>query len=632
LYRKVENVPRGTIELLKMKHFDIIVIGGGHAGIEAAQIASQFGLSIGLITIPGIPLGSAPCNPSVGGVGKGQVVRELDALGGIMGILADKAGIQFRTLNESKGFAVQSSRVQIDKEAYAIAAEELIASIDNITVVREKVQSIQKNNELFEVTGENTYTSHKLIMTVGTFLNGKLHTGSEQSFGGRVDCEPSKGLQDLFQAIKTRPQRFKTGTPPRIDKATIDYSKLEEQPSDISVRNFHCMHEPFNRHISQASCWLAHTNAETMEVIRENKEKSPMFNGQIKGIGARYCPSIEDKAFRYPDKNVHHVFIEPEGLNLDTMYPSGISSSLPKEIQTEYVRSIVGLEKAEIKVYGYAVEYDVIDTTDLKITLEHTQISNLYFAGQVNGTSGYEEAAGQGYIAGVNAALAFLGLNPLILSRHDTYIGVMIEDLTSNTRDEPYRLFTARSENRLYIREDNSILRVYPYRTSLHLNHAIDRYQREFVSNFDELMNFCDQTMISEKSELMERFSREGELQKLSRRMSVTEILKQAWLNPVSTLEELLSHYGIVLSYDLVRTVAISKKYEGYIKRSEDQFHKLKKMDSMSINWQEISESNNISFECKQRIKRIRPETFGQLKLIEGIRPATLAVVAAKAL
>ncbi|MCM2350271.1 MAG: tRNA uridine-5-carboxymethylaminomethyl(34) synthesis enzyme MnmG [Bacteriovoracaceae bacterium] len=615
-----------------MKNFDIIVVGGGHAGIEAAYIASQFDLSVAIITIPGIGLGSAPCNPSVGGVGKGQVVREIDALGGLMGILADKAGIQFRTLNESKGFAVQSSRVQIDKEVYSLEAEAFIATIPNITVIREKVTHLESRGDSFLVTGKNSYSARKLIMTVGTFLNGKLHTGSEQSYGGRVDCEPSAGLKDLFAEIKTRPQRFKTGTPPRLDKATIDYSKLEEQPSDSTVRNFHCLHEPFERYVQQTSCYLAHTNSHTMEVIRANKEKSPMFNGQIQGVGARYCPSIEDKAFRYPDKNIHHVFIEPEGLNLDTMYPSGISSSLPREVQKEYVQSIEGLEKAEIKVYGYAVEYDVIDTTDLKLTLEHTEIPGLYFAGQVNGTSGYEEAAGQGLIAGANAALALKGLNPLILSRHESYIGVMIEDLTSNTRDEPYRLFTARSENRLFIREDNSLLRMRPYRTTFGLNRPIDVYQREFIEQYLDLMNYCDETMISEKSPLMEQFSGAGELQQLVRRMSVTEVLKQAWLNPISTLETILSHYGLEVSYDLIRTVAISKKYDGYIKRSEDQFEKLKKMDNMKINWEEIAASSNISFECKQRIARIKPDTFGQLKLIEGIRPATLAVVAAKAL
>ncbi len=610
--------------------YDIIVVGGGHAGIEAAYIASQFHLQVAIITIPGVGLGSAPCNPSVGGVGKGQVVRELDALGGLMGILADKAGIQYRTLNDSKGFAVQSSRVQIDKELYSIKAEELIATIPNITVIREKVLSISPG---FEVkTAFGSYRSTKIIMTVGTFLNGKLHTGSEQTLGGRFGVEPSSGLQDLLSSIKTRPQRFKTGTPPRLNKDSIDYSKLEEQPSDSTVRNFHCLNLPFTREAEQVSCYLAHTNATTMEIIRFNRERSPMFNGQIQGVGARYCPSIEDKAFRYPDKSSHHVFIEPEGLNLNTVYPSGISSSLPKDVQEAYVRSMEGLENAQIEVYGYAVEYDVIDTTDLKITLEHEQLPGLYFAGQVNGTSGYEEAAGQGYIAGVNASLALLCLEPLVLSRHESYIGVMIEDLTSNTRDEPYRLFTARSENRLFIREDNTVMRMAPYRQQLLLNTELDKYQRDFLESYELLVKFCDETMIPETSQLLKELSGEGDLQKLVRRFSVSELLRQAWLNPVVTLEKVLEAHQLRLSYDLVRTVAISKKYDGYIKRSDGQNERLKKMDAMRVNWEEIVGSGNISFECKQRISRIRPETFGQLKLIDGIRPATLAVVAAKAL
>lgn len=616
-----------------MKAFDIIIVGGGHAGIEAAYIASQFQLSVAIITMPGIALGSAPCNPSVGGVGKGQVVRELDSLGGLMGILADRAGIQFRTLNDSKGFAVQSSRVQIDKELYSQAAEEFIAGIPNITVIREKMTGAQKDGEDFILnTTERSYRTNKIVMTVGTFLNGKLHTGSEQSLGGRVGCESSPGLTDLFGNIKTQPHRFKTGTPPRLHKDSINYEVLEEQPSDSGVRNFHSLHKPFKRYAKQVSCYLARTNSTTMQVIRDNKEKSPMFNGQIQAVGARYCPSIEDKAFRYPDKSIHHVFVEPEGLNLDTVYPSGISSSLPREVQEEYVHSIEGLEKAEILVYGYAVEYDVVDTTELNLTLEHTEVQNLYFAGQVNGTSGYEEAAGQGLIAGANAALKHLGLNPLILSRHESYIGVMIEDLTSNTRDEPYRLFTARSENRLYIREDNSVLRMHPYRMQFLLNTPLDIYQRDFLEQYSTLMEFCDETMISETSPLMSEFAGKSELQQLNRRMSVTEILRQAWLNPIVTLQRILDKYGLSISYDLVRTVAISKKYDGYIKRSEGQYEKLKKMDGMKLQWEELCSSGNISFECKQRISRIKPQTFGQLKLIEGIRPATLAVVAARAL
>jgi tRNA uridine 5-carboxymethylaminomethyl modification enzyme len=616
-----------------MKHFDIIVIGGGHAGIEAAYIASQFELNIAIITMPESPLGSAPCNPSVGGVGKGQVVRELDALGGLMGILADKAGIQYRTLNDSKGFAVQSSRVQIDKDLYAKEAEKFIAEISNIEVLREKVVGVKFDDQIYTVSStENSYTSSKLIVTVGTFLNGKLHTGSETKSGGRVDCNPSKGLNDLFASIKSQPLRFKTGTPPRLDKNTIDYAKLEEQPSDSSVRNFHLMNQPFDRAVSQVSCYLAKTNDETMNIIRDNKEKSPMFNGQIKGTGARYCPSIEDKAYRYPDKNVHHVFVEPEGLNSPTMYPSGISSSLPKEVQLEYVRSMEGLENAEILIFGYAVEYDVVDTTQLDQTLQYIESPGLYFAGQVNGTSGYEEAAGQGLIAGANASLDILARKPLILSRHDSYIGVMIEDLTSNLRDEPYRLFTARSENRLYLREDNSIARMRPYRSNLDLHMDLDRYEEEFLEKFETTSEFCQNFMINEDSLILKKYSGHGEHQQLTRRMSVAELLKQAWINPVEVLLDVTSHFKLQIPYDICRSVAISVKYDGYITRSQNHTDKIKRMDNMRVDWEKICSSTNISFECKQRIQRIKPQTFGQIKLIEGIRPATLAVIAAKAL
>lgn len=615
-----------------MKQFDIIVVGGGHAGIEAAWIASQFELSIGLITLPSIGLGSAPCNPSVGGVGKGQVVRELDALGGLMSRLADRAGIQYRTLNDSKGLAVQSTRVQIDKDRYSLEAEAAIAKISNITVIREKVVSVSRSEGGFVIgTTERSYRSSQLVMTVGTFLNGKLHFGQTQREGGRVDAEASSSLIDLFTDIKTRPARFKTGTPPRILRSTIDVSKMEEQPSDSTTRNFHCLHKPFDRHIRQVSCYLTHTNERTLGIIRANKERSPMYNGQIQGVGARYCPSIEDKAFRYPDRNGHHVFVEPEGLDLDTVYPSGISSSLPVDVQEAFVRTIPGLENCEIKIPGYAVEYDVVDTTELKLSLEYRNIPGLFFAGQVNGTSGYEEAAGQGWVAGANAALRALNREPLHLSRHDSYIGVMIEDLTANTRDEPYRLFTSRSENRLYIREDNSNLRMLPYRETLLLTGELDTYLANFRLQAEVLSDLCEEFMLAETLPLLKEFSG-NENQQLTRRISLSELLKQAWLNPVATLERVLREFDLEFDVDIVRMVAIDKKYAGYIKRFDEQFEKIRKMDATLIKWEEISQSTNVSFECRSRISRIKPETFGQLKRIEGIRPATLAVVASRAL
>ena len=615
-----------------MTEFDIIIVGGGHAGLEAAWISAQFGLRVGLLTLPSVGLGSAPCNPSIGGVGKGQVVRELDALGGVMGILADKAGIQYRTLNDSKGLAVQSTRVQIDKDRYSREAEAIVATIPNITVLRAKLTSIEKTEGGFSlVSTQGTYTAKRVVMTVGTFLNGKLHQGMNQSVGGRFDAEAAVSLTDIFKAIKTRPARFKTGTPSRLLRSSIDVSQMQEQPSDPQTRNFHCMNSPSERASVQVSCYLTHTSLETLTIIRENKERSPMYNGQIQGVGARYCPSIEDKAFRYPDRNSHHVFVEPEGLDLDTVYPSGISSSLPAEVQEAFIRTIPGLQNAIIKIPGYAVEYDVVDTTNLTLGLEYRDLPGLYFAGQVNGTSGYEEAAGQGWVAGANAALAILGRPPIHLSRHDSYIGVMIEDLVANVRDEPYRLFTARSENRLFIREDNANLRMHPYRQYLFLQNALDGFLERFSVQAQILSNFCDDFMFSENSATLLRFSQSAEIP-LSRSMTLSEVLKQAWLDPIKTLREILCEFDISFDYDIIRTVAIEKKYAGYIQRFDEQFEKIKKMDATLINWEEICNSQNVSFECRHRISKIRPETFGQLKRIEGIRPATLAVVASLAL
>lgn len=613
-----------------MTVFDIIVVGGGHAGIEAAWIAAQFELSVGLITMPGIGLASAPCNPSVGGVGKGQVVRELDALGGLMGQLADMAGIQYRTLNDSKGLAVQSTRVQIDKDLYSRAAERLVASCPHITVIREQVRGlIREGNEFLVHTQNGPMRARKVIMTVGTFLNGKLHMGEVQRHGGRVDAPASGSLLELFRDIKTRPARFKTGTPPRILRSSIDVTRMEEQPSDPATRNFHLMNSTLDRHVRQVSCYLTHTNAETLGIIRANKERSPMYNGQIQGVGARYCPSIEDKAYRYPDRNGHHVFVEPEGLEADTVYPSGISSSLPVDVQEAFVRTIPGLENSQIKIPGYAVEYDVVDTTELSLSLEYRSLPGLYFAGQVNGTSGYEEAAGQGWVAGANAALSLWGQPPAHLSRHDSYIGVMIEDLVANTRDEPYRLFTARSENRLFIREDNSALRMGPYRAALCLNGPLDSFLGVFAEQCQLLRNLCAEVSFAETAPILEKYAGEAPF---ARKMPLGELLKQAWLNPVNVLADVLDQFGVIFPSDVVRTVAIELKYEGYIKRNNDQFERIQRMDATRIAWEDIVASQNVSFECRHRISKIRPETFGQLKRIEGIRPATLAVVASRAL
>jgi tRNA uridine 5-carboxymethylaminomethyl modification enzyme len=609
--------------------YDILVVGGGHAGVEAAWISSQMKLNICLVSSPDSGLASAPCNPAIGGVGKGQVVREIDALGGLMGKLADFAGIQYRTLNESKGYAVQSTRVQIDKNIYSEKAEEILAGVSNLTIVREIVESIHKPNELFTITTKSgkILFCKKLILTTGTFLSAKMHVGTDQIDGGRVGCEKSEGLSTLFSEVKLEGMRFKTGTPPRILNTSIDYSKLQEQASDDCTRNFSSLAEPFIRNSKQVSCFLANTNSKTLSIIRANKEKSPIFNGQIKGVGPRYCPSIEDKAFRYEDKDVHHVFIEPEGLNLNTIYPNGLSTSLPKDVQEQFISSIVGLEQSKILVYGYAVEYDVIDTSYLKRTLEHKLVGGLYFAGQVCGTSGYEEAAGQGIMAGINAAFSIKEFLPMVLSRTESYIGVMVEDLVLNKRDEPYRLFTARSENRLFIREDNTLQRMQKYRSTMQLNSKLDIYQSEFLEELEILNNIIASTIYYNTEKNQNYFANCGYGQ-LEINVSLAELVKRGSLDPVHTLRAELLNFGCNFSNDVIYTAAIGVKYEGYINRSIIESEKFNKLANKKIDLDLLLASNQISFECKSRIRSFRPENFGQLQKIEGIRPATLAFVA----
>ncbi|MGZ3745426.1 MAG: FAD-dependent oxidoreductase, partial [Pseudobdellovibrionaceae bacterium] len=377
----------------------------------------------------------------------------------------------------------------------------------------------------------------------------------------------------------------------------------------------------------QVACYLTKTNSQTLSIIRANRERSPIFNGQIKGVGPRYCPSIEDKAFRYTEKDVHHVFIEPEGLDLETIYPNGVSTSLPKDVQESFIQTISGLEKAKILVHGYAVEYDVVDTSQLSRSMEYATIPGLYFAGQVCGTSGYEEAAGQGIVAGINAALSFLGRNPLVLDRNDSYIGVMVEDLVTNKRDEPYRLFTARSENRLYVREDNTISRMRKYRRDLGLESKLDQFQEEFLEEVDLLEKLVDSTMFYSTEENRAYFA-SNNYGPLENNISFKELLKRPDNNPISVLDRETKRLGVAFDFDVVRTVAVATKYEGYIDRAVVEAERINRLGKKKINWEALAESKNISFECKLRIKAVRPETFAQLQRIEGIRPATLAYVA----
>lgn len=609
--------------------FDIAVVGAGHAGNEAAYIASCFQLKVVLITMPNVPIGSTPCNPAIGGVGKGQVVREIDALGGLMGKIADLTGIQYRTLNDSRGYSVQSTRVQVDKELYSKTSENILLDKPNLTIIKEKVQKISTTAYGFEIiVPRGTISVKKVIVTTGTFLAGKTHCGSETKNNGRLDSESSDSLVDILSEIQKREIRFKTGTPPRLKKTSLDYSKFFKQESDPNSLNFHYSFSPTTRHQKQLTCYIAHTNEDCMNLIRENRDSSPLFNGQINGVGPRYCPSIEDKAFRYTDRNVHHVFVEPEGLEIETMYPNGISTSLPKNIQEDFLRKIDGFENVEIVHFGYAVEYDVIDTTNLDLTLQHKNFPGLYFAGQVNGTSGYEEAAGQGLVAGVNASLSLLGKPRFILNRLDSYIGVMIEDLVTQERDEPYRLFTARNENRLRVREDNTYLRMASYRKNFGLHEDLDDFLEMFHVEHLVLTQLCKEISFLPNPENQEKFKSLNYIEFKNKKILLTELLKLSHIDPVEVLKRELSERNLIFDTRVIRNVAIDIKYQDYIDKNEEELLKVKKMQDKKVDLRKVEASENISFECKVRILKIKPETFGQLNKINGLRPATIVTIA----
>ncbi len=599
----------------------IIVIGGGHAGIEAASAAARMGAEVIFITQDPSAIGRMSCNPAIGGIGKGQIVRELDALGGRMGYLADRAGIQFKILNRRKGPAVQSSRCQCDRRLYQQAAQADISQYARIRIVADGVRSfVLENGSVRGVLGSSgeRYRGDAIVLCAGTFLEAIIHIGPVTQRAGRIGEPPSEGLSGQLHDLGFVVGRLKTGTPPRLDGRTIDYSLCDIQPGDEPPKGFsrRCPVAISN----QAACWLTYTTRETHELIRANFDRSPLFNGQISGIGPRYCPSIEDKVKKFAEKPRHQLFLEPEGMGTDEIYINGFSTSLPADVQSAALRTIPALREVEVTRPGYAVEYDFFPPTQLNATLETKLVSGLFFAGQINGTSGYEEAAGQGFVAGVNAVRTSRGEAPFTLSRSEAYIGVMIDDLVTLGVDEPYRMFTSRAEHRLHLREDNAERRLARHACSLGLLSApeYDRLRRRWDAIDAQIAEF-GRTSVSCEQLPFAGLRRQG-----------GATMEQLLRIPEVRIVDLARISDAVPSFDDETTeeIEIAIKYRGYIERQLRQIEQFERMES-----ERIPESfsfaglRGLRRESVEKFDRIRPRSLGQASRIPGVTPADLSLL-----